>query len=189
MKSKSIFGLLLNPFTRIAGGQAFGLGLVFVMLMGFIGADSGIAFDGVFDMHMFENTVQQAFIFLAIDLASLVLVMWVIGLLVSKSFRFIDILGTMTLAKAPFLLLAIFGYFTTTPDMTEIMKDPYVILQSTSFVIMIILTMPVLAWSIILMYNALKISCDLKGSTLTAAFLIGLFVSEIIAKILIHFIV
>lgn len=181
--------MLMNPFTRIAGWQAFGLGLIFIVLMGFIGANSGIAFDGVFDMHMFEITVQQSFLYLAIDIVCLVLVMWVTGLIVSKNFRFIDILGTMTLAKAPFLLLAIMGYFTTAPNMTEIMKDPYVILQSTSFLIMMILSMPVMIWSIVLMFNALKISCDLKGSTLTVAFIVGLFVSEIIAKILIHYVV
>jgi len=189
MKNKSIFGLLVNPFTRIAGWQAFSLGLVFVALMGFIGASNGIAFDGVFDMHMFEITVQQAFIYLAIDLASLVLVMWVTGLIVSKNFRFIDLLGTMTLAKAPFLLLAIMGYFTTAPNMNAIMRDPYVIFHSTSFVIMMILTLPVMVWSITLMVNALKISCGLKGSTLTVAFIVGLFVSEIIAKILIQYVV
>jgi len=189
MKNKSLFGLLMNPFTRIAGWQAFGLGLIFILLMGFIGANSGIAFDGVFDMHMFEITVQQSFLYLAIDIVCLVLVMWITGHIVSKNFRFIDILGTMTLAKAPFLILAIMGYFTTAPNMTEIMKDPYVILQSTSFLIMIILSLPVMIWSIVLMFNALKISCDLKGSTLTVAFIVGLFVSEIIAKILIHYVV
>ena len=187
MKSKSIFSLLMNPFNRIAGWQAFGLGLLFILLMGFVGAGNGIAFDGVFDMHMYEITVQQSFLYLAVDLVCLVLVMWVIGLIVSKNFRFIDILGTMTLAKAPFLLLAIFGYFTTAPAMNAIMKDPYVILQSPSFVIMMALSLPVMAWSIVLIYKALKVSCDLKGSTLTVAFIIGLFVSEIIAKIVIHF--
>ncbi|HET9569818.1 MAG TPA: hypothetical protein VFP20_00190 [Bacteroidales bacterium] len=189
MKNKSIFGLLINPFVRIAGWQAFGLGLVFVLLMGFIGASNGIAFDGVFDMHLFETTVQQSFAYLAIDLGSLVLTMWIIGLIVSKNVRFIDILGTMTLARAPFLLLALMGYFTTAPNMSEIMKNPYVILQSTSFLMMIVLTVPIMVWCITLMYKALKVSCDLKGSTLTASFIIGLFVSEIIAKILIHYFV
>lgn len=189
MKSKSIFSLLVNPFTRIAGWQAFGLGLVFIVLMGFIGADSGIAFDGIFDMHLFEITVQQSFLYLAIDLFSLVLVMWITGLIVSKNFRFIDILGTMTLAKAPFLLLAIMGYFTSAPNTSEILKDPYVVFQSLSFVIMLTLSLPVMIWSIALMFNALKITCDLKGSTLTVAFIIGLFVSEILAKILIHYVV
>lgn len=126
--------------------------------------------------------------FLAIDLVCLVLVMWIIGLVVSKNFRFIDILGTMTLAKAPFLLLALFGFFTTTPDMSNIYQDPYAIFQSPTFVLMMVLTVPVMIWSITLMYNALKVSCDLKGSSLTTAFIIGLFVSEILAKTLIHFI-
>jgi len=189
MKSKEFLSLLFNPYTRIAGWQAFGLGLVFVLLMGFFGARNGIAFDGVFDMHMFELTVQKAFTFLAIDLVSLVLVMWIAGLLTSKNFRFIDILGTMTLAKAPFVILALFGAFVATPNMQDIMSNPYIILESTTFVIMIILSMPVMIWSIILMYNALKVSCDLKGRNLTTTFIIGLFVSEIIAKILIHYLV
>lgn len=181
--------LLVNPFTRIAGLQAFGLGLLFVALMGFVGASSGVAFDGVFDMHLFKNTVAQAFTFLGIDVLSLVLVMWVVGLVTSKNFRFIDILGTMILARAPFLLLAIFGYFVEAPDLNAIMKDPYVILQSTTFLVMMVFTMPVMVWCIALMFNALKVSCDLKGSRLTIAFIIGLFVSEIIAKILIHYLV
>ncbi len=185
----NLFQLLVNPFTRIAGWQAFGLGLLFLALMGFVGSSSGVAFDGVFDMHLFENSVLQAFTFLGIDVLSLVLVMWVVGLFTSKNFRFIDILGTMVLAKAPFLILAVYGYFVTAPDLNAIMKDPNVILQSTSFLIMMILTMPIMAWGIALIFNALKVSCDLKGSRLTIAFIIGLFVSEIIAKILIHFLV
>lgn len=187
MKSKTIFGLLVNPFTRIAGWHAFGLGLIFIVLMGFFGAINDIAFDGVFDMHMIDTSVQTSFLYLAIDLVSLILVMWITGLLVSKNFRFIDILGTMTLAKAPFLLLALAGYFATAPDLSEIYKDPYVILQDVPFVILIVLSLPVIIWSIALTYNALKISCDLKGSKLTVAFIIALLVSEIIAKVLIYY--
>lgn len=189
MKNKSVLGLLLNPFTRIAGWQALGLGLVFIVSMALVGASSGVAFDGVFDMHLFENSVQQAFVFQAISLLSLVLVMWIVGLIVSKNFRFIDLLGTMALAKAPFILLAVFGYFVTAPDLTQIMNDPYVIFQNASFVVLLVLSVPVMLWSIILTFNALKVSCDLKGNTLTAAFIIGLLVSEIIAKILIHYLV
>lgn len=177
--------MLMNPFTRIAGWQAFGVGLVFILLMGFIGYSSGVVFDGVFDMHLIETTLSGSFAYLAMGLVPLVLVMWVAGLLVSRNFRFIDILGTMTLAKAPFLILAIFGYFVQAPNMDEIMRDPYVILHSTSFLLMIIVSVPVIIWSIVLMFNALKVSCDLKGNTLTVAFICGLFVSEIIAKILI----
>jgi len=185
MKSKSIFGLLMNPFTRIAGWQAFGLGLFFMVLMGLLGAYNSIAFNGVIDMHMFELSIPQSFLYLAVDLVCLVVVMWITGLVVTKNFRFIDILGTMALAKAPFLILAIAGFFTTAPNVAEINKDPYIIFQSVSFIIIMVLSIPVMVWSITLMYNALKISCDVKGSKLTTSFIIALFVAEALSKILI----
>ena len=186
MKNKNVFGFLMNPFTRIAGWQAFGLGLIFVVIMGFLGAYSDIAYDGVIDVHMIDTSLLQSFLYLGIDLVCLVVVVWITGLIVSKNFRFIDILGTMTLAKAPFLIMAIAGFFATAPDLSEIYKDPYIILRSVSFVIFMVLSLPVMIWSITLMYNALKISCDIKGSKLTVAFIIALLISEIISKVLIY---
>ena len=186
MKNKNVFGFLMNPFTRIAGWQAFGLGIFFVVLMGLLGAYSDIAFDGVIDMHIIDISLLQSFLYLGIDLVCLVVVMWMTGLIVSGKFRFIDILGTMTLAKAPFLLLSIAGFFTAAPELSEIYKDPYVIFQSISFIILIVLSITVIIWSITLMYNAFKVSCDIKGSKLTGVFIIGLLVSEVLSKILIY---
>lgn len=185
MKNKDFWGLMLNPFTRIAGLQAFGLGLVFVVLMGIIGTYGNVSFDGAIDMHLAKQmTFTYSFSLLAIDITCVVLVMWIAGLIISKNFRFVDILGTMTLAKAPFILLAIAGFFTKAPDMAEVMKNPMVILSSASFLALIIFTVPVLIWSIALMYNALKISCGVEGSKLTVAFIIAILVSEAISKII-----
>ena len=186
MKNNEFFGLMFNPFTRIAGWQAFGLGLVVLIASGIIGTFGNVTFDGVIDMHLAkEVTMLRSFGYLAIGTLSLVVVMWIMGLIISKNFRFIDVLGTMTLSKAPFLLLAIAGLFTKAPDMAEIIKNPTIILSSTSFLILMILTTPILIWSIALMYNALKISCGVKGNKLTISFIIGIFVAEIISKVLI----
>jgi len=185
---KQVFEWLINPFTRIAGWQAFGVGLLFIALMGILGSYSSIAFDGVADMHMIKISLSQSFVYLAIDLVCLVGVMYVTGLIVSEGFRFIDILGTMTLAKAPGLLLAIGGFFTSVPDLSELYKDPYVLFQSASFVVLIVLSLPVMAWCITLMYNGLKVSCGIKGRKLTVAFLIALLVSEVLSKVLIYLI-
>lgn len=189
MKSKEFYGLMFNPFTRIAGLQAFGLGLLLLLLTGFIGSYSKVSFDGVLDMHAgAEISLVKSFSFLAIDIISLVLVMWVTGLIISKGFRFVDILGTMTLAKAPYIILAVAGYFCTVPDTKEILNNPFIVFQSVSFILLIILSLPVTIWSITLMYNGFKISCDVKGTKLTVAFIIAITVSEIISKILIYFI-
>jgi hypothetical protein len=190
MKSKYIFSLMLNPFTRIAGWQAFGMGLVFILITGITGTFSNVAFDGVIDMHLVQKqTVAQSFQFLAIDLFSVVAIMSFTGLIITKKFRFIDILGTMTLSKMPFIIFAIAGFFTVSPDMNEVLKNPYIVFQSVSFIITTIISIPVVIWSIILMFNALKISCGIKGNKLGIAFIIAILVSEIISKILIYNIV
>jgi len=186
MKNKEFFKLLINPFTRIAGWQAFGLGLVVLCISGIIGTYGNVIFDGVIDMHFAKGiTMPYSFSCMAINTLTLVVVMWITGVIISKSFRFIDILGTMTLSKAPFLLLAIAGFFTKAPDMNEIMKNPMAILSSTSFLVLTLMTIPILIWSITLMYNALKISCGVKGNKLTVAFIIAILISEAISKILI----
>ena len=186
MKSKAIFSLILNPFTRIAGWQAFGVGLMFVISTGIICTFSKVAFDGVIDMHLVKRlTLLQSFEFLAIDLISLVTIMTATGFIISKSFRIIDILGTMTLSRSPLLILAIAGYFTISPDINDIIKDPILVFQSVSFIIIILLSIPVTIWSIILMFNALKVSCGINGNKLGSAFIIALLVAEVISKILI----
>lgn len=187
MKSKDISQLMINPFTHIAGWQAFGLGLVIVVLTGIIGTFSNVAFDGVIDMHLTQKlTFVHSFGFLAIDIVSLVSVMTITGFIISKGFRFIDILGTMTLAKAPYIILAIAGYFTVSPDINEIMKNPLCVFQSVSFIILTLLSIPVTIWGITLLFNAFKTSCGIKGSKLVATFIIGLLISEIISKALIY---
>lgn len=46
MKSKEFWHLLINPFRRIAGWQAFGVGVLFVVVMGLVGTWADVAFDG-----------------------------------------------------------------------------------------------------------------------------------------------
>jgi len=190
MKSKDIFRLLMNPFTRIAGLPAFVLGLIFIVLIGFFGAANGVVFDGILDMHFpGKVTIVNSFLYLAIDLVSLILVMFFAGLFVSKTFRFVDILGTMTLSKAPFLILALVAYFVTVPEMKDIIKDPIILFQSVSFLVILILSLPIIIWNITLIYNAFKVSCDVKGTSLNLTVIYGLLLSEIISKVLIYFLI
>lgn len=188
MKSNQFFRLLFNPFTRIAGLQAFGLGLIFVILTGITGIYNNVYFDGVLDMHIASDAAFSSSVFcIGISLVSLVMVMWVAGLITSKGIRFIDVLGTMTLSKAPSLLMTIAGFFTSAPNIDEIMSNPYSVFQSVSFIIVTLLMIPITIWIVVLMYNAFKVSSGLKGTKLTVTFIIALLVSEIISKILIFF--
>ena len=86
MKSNEFLGLLINPFRKVAGWQAFGLGLVFVGVMGVVGTLAHVAFDGALDMHLTENlTYAQSFLYLGISVASVVLVLWLAGLMIASA--------------------------------------------------------------------------------------------------------
>ena len=187
MKSKDVLRLMFNPFTRIAGWQAFGLGLVFVILTGFIGNYNNVSFNGALDAHFVpQMTFSHSFLLLTIDLFSLVFVLWITGLIISKGFRFVDILGTITLAKAPFIIIAIAGYFYKTTDPKIIVENPFALFQSLTFIVLMIVSLFIIIWNITLMYNAFKISCDVKGSKLNIAFVVALLVSEVVSQIFIY---
>lgn len=187
MKTNEFGSIIFNPFKRIAGWEAFGIGLVIVILTTFTGNFAGIYFDGVIDMHFAENFDSlKSWLMIPVNIISISVIMWLAGITVSKNFRFIDILGTMTLSRAPFLLIALASFFVKVPDLSGIMQDPFVIFDSISFIIILILTFPIIIWSVTLMYNAYKISTGASGQKLSISFIFGLVIAEIISKIIIY---
>ena len=187
MKTNELGSLIFNPFKRIAGWDAFGVGLVIVVLTTFTGNFAGIYFDGVIDMHFAENFDSlKSWLMIPINIISISVIMWLAGITVSKNFRFIDILGTMTLSRAPFLLIALASFFVKVPDLSGIMQDPFVIFDSISFIIILIFTFPIIIWSVTLLYNAYKISTGASGQKLSISFIFGLIIAEIISKIIIY---
>lgn len=175
MKNNSIWNFLINPFTKIAGWQAFFIGIVLVVLSGAVGGMNQTWFPGVLDMRIGTPAPYSwGFVLLAVDVISIVLVMTLAALLVAKKFRFIDILGTMTLARAPMLLFALAGLLWPIGRQGK----PEVLLI-TQIPILGILCILILIWSITLMYNGFKVSCNLKnGVKLNAVFIISVIIAE-----------
>lgn len=189
MKRNEFWGLIINPFTKIAGWQAFGIGIIFVGLTAFLGSLRNVYFDGIIDMHFVEKaSFSRAIVIELISLVSLVSVMTVAGLILTKNFRFIDILGTMTLAKTPFVILSILSLFVEFPLLSEIIHDPMSIFHSTSFIVLMLISFPIIIWSITLMFNGLKVSCGIKGTKLNVIFISALFVAEVICKVVLYLI-
>lgn len=188
MKSKNLFRLMINPFSRITGWEAFSIGLVAVVLSAIIGRYSYVCFDGVWDIHMSKHlTLGNALAMQLISTFTLVLVMCITGLIVSKGFRFIDVLGSMIFARIPLLLPALAGFFVNvTPE--EIIEKPLLFIVSPPLIIFGLLSLWAVAWEITLMVNGFKGSFNVKGNKLIVSFVIAFFVSEIISKVLIFFI-
>ena len=189
MKSKDFFRLLVNPFSRIAGWEASVIGVILVVLSAIIGRYSYVCFDGVLDIHIAQKlSMGGALGMQLISTFTLVLVMWIAGLITSKGFRFVDILGTMTFARIPLLIPALIGFFVKAPNIQDILANPLSILASSSFIIFALLAFIFIVWEVVLIVFGLKVSCNISGGKLAGSVIIGILASEIISKILIHFI-
>jgi hypothetical protein len=176
----TIMKWLVNPFERIAGWQALFIGLVVMALTAVIGKINHIAFDGVLDVHVGAMfSFPASFAMQAIDFLTLFLIMWIAGLCFSKSkLRAIDVAGTMALARAPMLLLAIVCFLPVIP------ASPYDIPLVIIFSLIII---PFYIWMIAMMYNAYSVSCHLKGGKAILSFIGALLVAEIVSKLIFIF--
>ncbi|MDL2241036.1 hypothetical protein LJC69_05370 [Bacteroidales bacterium OttesenSCG-928-K22] len=198
MTRKEIFKLIfVNPFEKIAGWQALGLGLIFMILTAVVGSCNGSYYDGALDMHASGKAYPLwiAFAMLGIDLASIIIMFLIAGLIFSRNFRVVDVIGTTVLAKAPTLLLGISG-FVPAPDFVETLTEnpeafinnPNMIFSSVSFIVVAILMIPVLVWTIALFYNAFKVSLNIRKNN-TIIFILAVIFAEVISKILINYII
>lgn len=174
---------IYNPFTYLAGLKALLIGLIIVCLSAFLGTFNNVHFDGVIDMHM-GTPAPASFFYLETLISILVMsvCLFISGLILSKSkIRIIDVIGTQTLSKAPMIVLAIIAFipyfhFSFSPDMKTIPVNAIVIA---------LLCIPFTIWSVILMYNAYSVSCNISGNKAIISFIVVLIISEILSKLLI----
>ncbi|MFM2293100.1 MAG: hypothetical protein RIS29_2913 [Bacteroidota bacterium] len=190
MRNKEIFKLIFNPFHKIAGWEALGLGGVTAIATALIGRFSNAVTDGALDLHLVQQTTfTHTAMFTGISFFSLIVCMTIAAFAISKSFRIVDIAGTISLAKTPILLAVLLGFFTTVPDQKAIIENPIILLTSATFIVVTLLIIPITIWSIALMFNAFKVSTGSKGSKLTIGFIAALLLAEIVSKIMIHYLI
>lgn len=167
-----------NPFIFIAGIEALMLGLVFMLGTGCFGYLSNMSFNGVLDVHFVHkipfvwHLAEQL-----ITLCVTILVFYPLGLVLSKShIRLLDVAGTMALSRWPMILVSLFGFFYQPP------ADP---LKDVGGILLVALIMIVFSiWMIALMYNAFRISCNVKDRKAVGGFIAGLLISEVITAII-----
>lgn len=188
MKTNKNLSLFFNPFTRIAGWQAFAIGLVVMLATSLVSYFSHVVLDGVVDVHFSGEKMSLAAAFLNpfVSHTIFVLVAWLIALCFTRGFRFIDLLGTLTFARIPMFLVALLGLFVEVPCLQELLANPMTIFNHAGFLAMLIVSALIGVWVVVLFVNALKVSCDLRGGKLAAVVVVSLLVTEILAKLLLQ---
>jgi hypothetical protein len=186
---------IFNPYTHIAGAKALLTGISGMLLTGILCYMSGTHLDGVIDIHFSDE--GNIYWFLAeglIDLASIVIIFSLLGLMIAGlRFRFIDLLGTLSMARLPFLIAPIFALIFPQKKVLDYILYTYLKTGTPvtigswdiiGFVIVILITILVVIWSVALMYNAFRICMNIKGPKIILSFIGGLILAEIFAKII-----
>jgi hypothetical protein len=124
------------------------------------------------------------------------LLFYIGGLLLSKSkIRIIDILGTMAFALLPLVLMNLVELLPPFQTLKGIdMKaSPSQLLGQPDFFRLVVTLLPFLLisccfliWSLVWIYKALKISCNLKGAPLVILYIAGVFGGDIVSRIIIR---
>lgn len=189
---------LLNPFEKIAGQQALRYGIVIMLVSALLSILFNARFDGILDLH-FTNVSpgwKVAFLDQAVNIISLFIAFFIVARLFgAKHTRWIDIIGTFALARAPYMLLPLLNFNNELGGYGErllelISSTPYEELNSADFfewwmIPYFLILFLGLVWMVILYFYAFKVSTNLKGNKLIFAFIIGIFTAELISKLLI----
>ena len=181
---------LFNPFTYIAGTKALLIGLVVMLATAVIAFFSHAHFDGAIDCHFgatapFINYLIEPLV----DWICLVISLYVIGRVASESsIRFIDMAGTIALARWPLFFTALCGFIPVPP--IDVNAPPMQLLtqiMTLPFIIQTLLALPLIVWFIVLLYNAFAVSANMKGGKSAGAFIGGVIIAEIISKVILHY--
>ena len=184
--------LIVNPFIRIAGGQALiwgFLGLIVSTLLCWI---SGYHYHGLLHFGPAPNPAWWCYL-------AEHLIVWLIpallfylgGLFLSHSrIRVIDVLGTVLFAQLPLLVMNLISLLPAMRMMSQMNMNmsPEEMLAQPYFILAMILTLlglPFLILTLIWMFNALKVSCNLKQWKLWTVALIGIIGGDVLCRFLI----
>lgn len=191
MKNK--LKLLYNPFERIAGWKAFAIGIVIVTLSGAIAYSFGTAFRGLMNITILTSgNFMTAVLSQLISLSVLCSVFYIIGRFFSRGVRFQDVLGTFTLARFPFVILAFSGYFLNTPAINAMIeqakRNPMDGINFNQEIFLMIgfsfLMIFVIVWYIALLWNAFRVSTGIVNKYRVLIFIAGLVFVDIVSRII-----
>ena len=190
MKSKTLVEWMFTPFKYIAGGKALLIGVAVMALVSVLGYLSGVHFDGVLDIHFsLKGTYLVHALYQVTTWFILLLVLYITARIMSKSeVRIIDLAGTIAVSQAPLILMALCGFIPAFHldfgDMSDLDELMVTIKDNIGMIVLnAIVGLVFIAWTIILRYNAYSVSANLKGSKAIVSFVIALFISEILSKI------
>jgi hypothetical protein len=186
-----MFNKLFNPFKFIAGSKSLVVGLIIIVSTSIVGYFSHTHFPDVISVKIgFEMPITYFLFQGLLNWLVLSTVFYIAAVVFSKSsIRIIDIYGTQAFARAPYFLAAFTGFSNSLNNfgkyilwaMLQQGESIHLSAFEIALAILVLLTTVLLTvWMITLMFNAFKVSSNIKGTKLILIFISGLLISIII---------
>ncbi len=173
---------LYNPFTQVAGLKSFIIGITGFLITTYLAFKTGTHFYGLLNIDFAKDSGY--WVFLTENLSAWLitsLFLHLSGFLLSKSkIRPIDTFGTVLLSRIPMGL---------TPLIRTIPIFQSFVIQSWEMYFIIGFYFATLIWTIILLFNAFRISCNIKNERLIISFIISLMLAEVCIKLFLKLII
>lgn len=192
--------LLFSPFVVIAGASSLLLGVALILLAGGVGYLSDAHFDGVLDVHAGAHlplwfTLSEGLL----AWLTLALVLFAAGRLLSRTaFRAVDLFGTQALARWPMVFVSLAclapGFQRVTKQLIELLpqlaanpndvKMPPLGMDAAVFGAVTFVMLICTVWMVALMWKSFSHCCNVRGGKAVIGFIIGLFIAEVLSKVL-----
>lgn len=188
----SIFESIVNPFIRIAGMKALIWGLAGMLISTGMSWVSGYHYHGLLHFGPAPNPAWWCYLaeHLIVWLIPVIL-FYLGGVFFTRSrIRMIDVLGTVLFAQLPLLgmnvinmlpAMKVMNQMDVSVPIEELMRQPDFIMA----MILSLVGLPFLILTLVWMFNAVKVSCNLKGWSLWTVALVGIIGGDIVCRILI----
>lgn len=184
---------LFKPFEYIAGQAALIIGLLISFQSIGLGMWKGIRFDGILDVHLgairpwYHYTLDQV-----INIGVLVLLFLILGKILKVSARFIDVAGTIMMARIPVFILGLIVLGLPLDEMKSLEQNisttvDFVQEHAFLFTVGGLVGVIFFVYYIQLLWQAFKTCFNKTDAKSIVLFIAGLLLAELISKLLIMF--
>lgn len=193
--------LFINPFEKYREIHLLSIGGIATLLGTVIAYLLKGRFDGVLDFHLVDDvSITQAIIDTSVNIICLVTFLFIVSKYINIKTRLIDIISVVIIARIPLYfipLLTIDNRLKNATDELLQLVNPEKItslhseIPTEALVIVMlfaILSLFILSWSIVLLYNGYKTATNALGVKAISLFILALLISEICSKIVLFLI-
>ncbi len=185
--------LFFNPFGIYSEKQLLAFGILITLAGSFVGALFNVTFDGVLDVHQYETDFLTSLKENGINVACIFIVLFILGKLINRKTRAVDILNTSMVSRFPQYISAV---ITALPALKKVEDEiisqqgdlQHLNFQPMALILLFVISMLLLtitAYYITLLVNGFRTSVNAKKWQHFVGFAVALIIAEIISKLLI----